>query len=48
MSFEHENGRTSNSEYYIPKLDIKDYNVKIDGKKVFDQPVNNDTRTWKY
>ena len=48
LSFEHENGRTSNSEYYIPKLDIKDYNVKIDGKKVFDQPINNDTRTWKY
>ena len=30
------------------KLDIKDYNVKIDGKKAFDQPINNDNRTWKY
>ena len=39
MSFENENGRTSHSEYYLPKVEIKDYNVKIDGKNFFDQPV---------
>ena len=32
LSFENENGRTSHSEYYLPKVEIKDYNVKIDGK----------------
>ena len=25
---------------------MKDYNVKIDGKSVFDQPVNNDIKTY--
>ena len=39
LSFENENGRTSHSEYYLPKVEIKDYNVKIDGKSIFDQPV---------
>ena len=48
LSFEHENGRTSHSEYYLPKVEIKkDYNVKIDGKNVFDQPINNDIKTFK-
>ena len=29
------------TRYYLPKVEIKDYNVKIDGKDVFDQPVKN-------
>ena len=36
---------------YLPKVEIKDYNVMIDGKNFFDQPVKNDIRTsdniWK-
>ena len=47
MSFENENGGTSHSEYYLPKLEIKDYNVKIDGKNIFDQPINIDTKTYE-
>ena len=39
--FENENGRTSHSEYYLPK----DYIVKINGKNVFDQPINVDIKT---
>ena len=39
LSFENKNGRTSHSEYYFPKVEIKDYNVKIDGRKFFDQPT---------
>ena len=39
LPFENENGRTSHSEYYLPKVEIKYYNVKIDGKKFFDQPI---------
>ena len=35
FSFENENGRTSHSEYYFPKVEIKDYNVMIDGKTFF-------------
>ena len=32
LSFENENCRTSHSECSLPKVEIKDYNVKIDGK----------------
>ena len=32
LSCENENCRTSHSECYLPKVEIKDYNVKIDGK----------------
>ena len=45
LSFENENDRTSHSEYYLPKVEIKDYNVKIDGTNLFDQPINNDIKT---
>ena len=34
--------RISKKRYYIPNVEIKDYNVMIDGKNFFDQPVNND------
>ena len=29
LSFENENGRTSHSAYYLPKVEIKDYNVML-------------------
>ena len=35
VSFENEEDRTSFSNYYVPKVEIKDYNVIIDGKKPF-------------
>ena len=38
LSFENENVRTSHSTYYLPKVEINDYNVMIDDKNVFDQP----------
>ena len=40
LPFENENGRTSHSTYYLPKVEIKDYNVMIDGRNFFDQPIN--------
>ena len=33
--------------YYIPNVEIKDYNVMIDGKNFFDQPVKNDKVTYE-
>ena len=27
-------------------MEIKDYNVKIDGRNFFDQPINNDLKTY--
>ena len=32
LSFKNENDRTSHSTYYLPKVEIKDYNVMIDGR----------------
>ena len=33
--------------YYLPKVEIKDYNIKVDGKNYFDQPINHDTKTFQ-
>ena len=45
LPFENENGRTSHSTYYLPKVEIKDCNVMIDGRKFFDQPINSMSKT---
>ena len=47
LSFENDNDSRSYSNYYLPKAEIKDYNVMIDGKNVFDQPVNNHFKTYE-
>ena len=47
LSFENENDRTSHSNYYLPKVEIKDFNVMIDGKNFFDQPIDSDLKTYK-
>ena len=47
MSFENENGRTSHSEYNFPKVEIKIYTIKIDSKNIFDQPINNETKSYE-
>ena len=47
LSFENETDRTSHSTYYLPKVKIKDYNVMIDGKNFFDQPINSDLKTYE-
>ena len=41
LSFENENNRTSFSKYYVPNVQIKDFNVLIDGKSFFAIPVKN-------
>ena len=41
LSFENKEDRTSFSEYYTPNVEIKDFNVLIDGKRFFDVPVKN-------
>ena len=47
LSFENENDRTSHSTYYLPKVEIKDYNVTIDGKNFFDKPINSKLKTYE-
>ena len=41
LNFENEDDRTSFSKYYVPKVEIKDFNVLIDGKPLFEIPVKN-------
>ena len=47
LAFENDDQRTSNKRYYIPNVEIKDYNVMIDGKNFFDQPVKNNKATYE-
>ena len=47
LSFENEEDRTSYSKYYVPKIEIKDYNVIIDGKPFFEIPVKNKEETYE-
>ena len=47
LAFENDAQRTSNKRYYIPNVEIKDYNVMIDGKNFFDQPVKRDKVTYE-
>ena len=47
LAFQNDTGRTSKRRYYIPNVEIKDYNVMIDGKNFFDQPVKNDKVTYE-
>ena len=37
----------SNKQYYIPNVEIKNYNVMIDEKNFFDQPVKNNKVTFE-
>ena len=39
LTFENEDDRTS--FYYVPKVEIKDFNVLIDGKPLFEIPMKN-------
>ena len=45
MVFENDIQGTSDRRYYLPNVDIKDYNVMIDGKNLFDQLVKNNKVT---
>ena len=47
LSFENEEDRTSFLKYYVPKVEIKDFNVLIDEKSFFDVPVKNKVKHTK-
>ena len=41
LSFKNLDDRESFSKYYVPKVEIKDFNALIDGKSFFEIPVKN-------
>ena len=47
LSFENEDNRTSFYKYYVPKVEIKDYNVLIDGKAFFELSVKSLEETYE-
>ena len=50
LSFTRDNegdNRDSFSDYYVPNVEIKDFNVLIDGKSFFDLPVKNEEEAYE-
>ena len=41
LAFENDTQRTSHSNYYLPNVEIKDYNITINGGNLFDQLIKN-------
>ena len=48
LSFKHEGDRKVHTEYYLPKVEIKDHSAMIDRKNFFDQPVKSDENMRTY
>ena len=46
-TFSNEDDRTSYYKYYVPSVEIKDYNVLIDGNAFFELPVKNIEETYE-
>ena len=46
LAFENDNDRTSDEQYYLPTVEIKDYNIVINGENFFDHPIKNNKITY--
>ena len=46
LAFENNNDRISDELYYLPIVEIKDYNIMINSENFFDQPINNNKVTY--
>ena len=46
LAFENDNDRTSDDEYYLATVEIKDYNIVINCENFFDQPIKNNKITY--
>ena len=47
LAFPNEEDRSSFSKYYMPNVEIKDYNVLIDLQPFYDIPIKNKEKTYK-
>ena len=48
LAFENDTQGTSSKSYYLPNVEIKDYNIMIKGEDFFDQPVKDNKVTYKH
>ena len=46
MSFKDDDGRESCKKHYLSTVEIKDYNITIDGRNFFNKPIKNDLKTY--
>ena len=46
LAFENDDNRTTHSTYYLPNVEIKHYNIMINGENFFDQPIKNNKVTY--
>ena len=46
LAFENDYDKTRSNEYYLPIVEIKDYNIMINGENFFDQPIKNNKVTY--
>ena len=46
MPFKYSDRQESHKQYYPLTVKIKDFNVMIDGRNFFDQPIKNDLKTY--
>ena len=47
LAFENDDDRTSDDEYYLPTVEMKDCNIMINGENFFDQPIKNNKVTYE-
>ena len=47
LAFENDDNRTVDDGYYLPTVEIKDYNIMINGENFFDQPIKNNKITYE-
>ena len=47
LAFENDDDRTIEEKYYLPTVEIKDYNIMINGENFFDQPIKNNKVTYE-
>ena len=47
LAFGNDTQRTSHSGYYHPNVEIKNYNIMINGENFFDQPVKDNKVTYQ-
>ena len=46
LAFENDDNRTAHDSYYLPNVEIKEYNIMINGENFFDQPIKNNKVTY--
>ena len=47
LAFENDNDRINTDRYYLPTVQIKDYNIMINRENFFDQPIKNNKLTYE-